>query len=135
MPLGRYAMSDMSKMLMASAFDYVSIAQKRVENYEILAGELSHIALHPSLPPGVVPLGFPVRLANRDEVLKMLYAHNIFPPVHWPFGGILPEEFKESYRLLGDIMMLPCDQRYDLADMLRVAGLVRPDAVPVQPGK
>ena len=134
MPTGRYAMSDMSKMLMTSAFDYASIAQTRVENYQVLAGELAHLALYPSLPPGVVPLGFPVRLGNRDEVLKMLYAQDIYPPVHWPFRGILPEEFTESYRLLGDMMTLPCDQRCDKEDMFRMAGLVGRYAVPVQQG-
>ncbi len=132
MPMGRYAMSDLSKTLMNTAFDYASIARRRVENYQVLAGELSHLALYPSLASGVVPLGFPVRLANRDEVLKKLYGHDIYPPVHWQFRGILPAEFTESYRLLDDIMMLPCDQRYGRADMLRLAGLVRPDAVPAK---
>ncbi len=133
MPMGRYAMSEMSKMLMTSAFDYASIAQRRVENYQVLAYELSHLALYPSLEPGVVPLGFPVRLANRDEVIKMLYTQDIYPPVHWPFRGILPKKFSESYRLLGDIMMLPCDQRCDKEDMLRLARLVGQSAVSVQP--
>ena len=133
MPMGRYAMSDMSRTLMNSAFDYASIAERRVQNYQVLAGELSHLALYPSLASGVVPLGFPVRLANRDDVLKKLYEHDIYPPVHWQFRGVLPAEFKESYRLLGDIMMLPCDQRYGRADMLRLAGLVRSsDAVPAK---
>jgi len=132
MPMGRYAMSDLSRTLLNTAFDYASIARRRVENYQVLAGELSHLALYPGLASGVVPLGFPVRLANRDEVLKKLYEHDIFPPVHWPFRGGLPEKFRESYRLLGDIMMLPCDQRYDREDMLRMAGLVLPDAVPAK---
>lgn len=132
MPLGRYAMSELSRMLMNSAFDYATIARRRVQNYLTLAHELSHLALYPSLPSGVVPLGFPVRLANRDEMLNKLYDHNIYPPVHWQFRGILPPEFTESYRLLDDIMMLPCDQRYGHEDMLRMAGLVRPDAVPAK---
>lgn len=133
MPIGRYAMSDMSKILLSTAFDYGAIAQKRIDNYQILAAELSRIALYPVLPHGVVPLGFPVRTANRDELLSLLYAHNIYPPVQWPFRGVLPEEFTESYRLLGDFMMLPCDQRYDEEDMQRVIRLVGPNAVAVKP--
>ncbi len=132
MPMDRQAMSDMSKILLATGFDYAEIGRRRVENYQILAAELSHLALYPSLAPGVVPLGFPVRIANRDEVRTMLYAHNIYPPVQWPFKGILPEEFTESYRLLGDFMMLPCDQRYDQEDMQRLIRLVGPNAVPVR---
>lgn len=132
MPMGRYAMSDMSRMLLASAFDYAAISRKRVENYEILAKELSHIALYPALPRGVVPLGFPVRLANRDEILHKLYSQDIYPPVHWPFPGILPREFTESYRLQGNIMMLPCDQRCGPEDMHRMIGLLRQSAIPAQ---
>jgi hypothetical protein len=62
----------------------------------------------------------------------MLYARDIYPPIHWPFKGILPTEFTESYRLLDDIMMLPCDQRYDRDDMHRVMELVGGAAVPVR---
>jgi hypothetical protein len=130
MPMGPYAMSDLSKTLMNTAFDYASIARRRVENYQVLAGELSHLALYPSLASGVVPLGFPVRLANRNEVLKKLYGQDLYPPVHWRFRGLVPAEFVKSYRLLDDIMMLPCDQRYGREDMLRMAGLVRPAALP-----
>jgi hypothetical protein len=137
MPIGRYAMSDLSRALLTAAFDYRAISRRRVENYQVLADGLSAIALHPLLGPGIVPLGFPVRVANRDEVLKLLYANDIFPPVHWPFQGALPDRFTESYRLLGDIMMLPCDQRYDREGMVRLTSLVRPTALPIptSPGR
>lgn len=130
MPLGPYAMSDMSRMLLTSAFDYADISRKRVENYRSLATELPELALHPNLPDEVVPLGFPVRLANRDDVRNVLYASDIYPPVHWPFPGILPAEFTESYRLQRNIMMLPCDQRCGAEDMHRMIELVRPIAIP-----
>jgi hypothetical protein len=129
MPLGRYAMSDMSRMLLTSAFDYEDNARRRIASYHALNGALSDLALYPALPDGVVPLGYPIRLANRDEVLKILYAHDIYPPVHWPFPGILPAAFTESYRLQRNIMMLPCDQRCGPDDMQRIVDLVRPAAV------
>ena len=130
MPLGPYAMSDMSRMLLTSAFDYADISRKRIENYALLAEALPDLALYPKRPDEVVPLGFPVRLANRDAVRSVLYAHDIYPPVHWPFPGILPAQFTESYRLQGNIMMLPCDQRCGPADMCRMIDLIRPIAVP-----
>lgn len=130
MPLGPYAMSDMSKMLLASAFDYAENARKRIENYAVLQEHLADLALFPELTDGVVPLGFPVRIANRDEVQKVLFAADIFPPVHWPFPGILPAEFTESYRLRGNMMMMPCDQRCGPEDMRRMIGLIRDIATP-----
>ena len=130
MPLGPFAMSDMSRMLLTSAFDYADISRKRIDNYAILAEALADLALYPNRSDDVVPLGFPVRLANRDEVRSVLYAHDIYPPVHWPFPGILPDEFTESYRLQRNIMMLPCDQRCGPDDMRRMIDLIRPIAVP-----
>ncbi|MBN8531476.1 MAG: hypothetical protein J0L97_06405, partial [Alphaproteobacteria bacterium] len=130
MPMGRYAMSDMSRKLLVSAFDYADIARRRRENYAILDEALSHLAFYPRLPEGVVPLGFPVRLANRDEMLRRLYAQRIYPPVHWPFPGILPREYVESYRLQSHIMMLICDQRCGPEEMRRTIDLLRADAMP-----
>ena len=131
MPLGPYAMSDSSRMLLTTAFDYEDNARRRIENYRVLHEALAPFALYPSLPDGVVPLGYPIRLANRDEVRQRLYAAEIFPPVHWPFPGHLPESFTESYRLQRHIMMLPCDQRCTTDDMQRIIDIVRPAGVPV----
>jgi hypothetical protein len=130
MPLGPYSMSDMSRMLLTSTFDYADNARRRIENYGVLQEHLADLALYPELPQGVVPLGFPVRLANRDEMQKILFAADIFPPVHWPFPGILPAEFTESYRLRGSLMMLPCDQRCGESDMRRMIGLLKGKAIP-----
>lgn len=128
-PVGPFRMSDMSRMLLAS-IDHEQCARKRIENYRVLLANLPHVPLFPDLPAGVVPLGFPVRVGNRAEMLDILYDAGVYPPVHWDFAGSLPTEFTESYRLLGNIMMLPCDQRYGPEDMLRIVSLMRGGAVP-----
>jgi dTDP-4-amino-4,6-dideoxygalactose transaminase len=123
-PVGYYSMSELAKTLLLHAFDYSVIAQRRISNYHVLANELGEFALFPELPAKVVPLGFPIRLRNRDEVRQRLFENQIYPPVHWPVQGIVPEEFKASHRLAASIMTLPCDQRYDNDDMTRMARLV-----------
>jgi len=123
-PVGYYSMSELTKTLLQHAFDYPTIAQRRISNYHVLANQIGEFALFPQLPVEVVPLGFPIRLKNRDQVRQRLFEHQIYPPVHWPIQGIVPEEFKDSHQLAADIMTLPCDQRYDDDDMTRMARLV-----------
>ena len=139
-PCGRYAMSELSRALLQHGIDFGEIARRRVENFHCLQRLLAQHALIPALPDGVVPHGFPVRLRDRDRVKKGLCAKRIFPPVHWPIAGVVPESFQESHRLAGDLMTLPCDQRYGRQDMLRLADAVlsltenRTNAVVATPG-
>lgn len=124
MPCGYYAMSDLSHQLLRTRFDYLDIAKVRIENYSVLVSKLKDIALFPTLPKGTIPMGFPVRYCRRDLIRKKLFQEQIYPPVHWPLGQVLPEEFCGSRRLVNHIMMLPCDQRYDKVDMGRIAQIV-----------
>ncbi|MCL6519301.1 MAG: DegT/DnrJ/EryC1/StrS family aminotransferase [Armatimonadetes bacterium] len=121
----RYSMSELSRVLLMYAFNYQEIARRRIENYLVLAECLKEIAVFPNLSKGIVPLGFPIRVRNRDSLREVLFAEDIYPPVHWPIAGVVPQEFRESHRLAGDIMMIPCDQRYSADDMNRVASIIR----------
>jgi dTDP-4-amino-4,6-dideoxygalactose transaminase len=124
-PIGHYAMSELSRTLLHQGFDYAQIIRRRVRNYQLLADLLGDIALFPELPSGVVPLGFPIRVCNRDDVRQALFEHQVYPPVHWSVEKIVPDCFADSHRLSAEIMTLPCDQRYDDGDMDRMARLVR----------
>lgn len=120
-PVGAFAMSDLAQSLLAVGFDYAAIARRRRENYSLLAARLGRWAIFPSLPPGVVPLGFPVRLADRDRLRRALFDHEIYPPVHWALGESVPRRFEQSHCLSQELMTLPCDQRYGVAEMERLA--------------
>ncbi len=124
-PIGSYAMSELSVMMLRHSFDFLMIAQKRVENYRVLANAIGDIALYPKLPAEAVPLGFPIRVKNRDRVRQALFENKIYPPVHWPIHDIVPEKFRDSHRLAEEMMTLPCDQRYDSRAMGRMAFYVR----------
>jgi dTDP-4-amino-4,6-dideoxygalactose transaminase len=111
-------------MLLMHSLDYPAVAQRRIENYQILADKMNNLALFPKLPSYTVPLGFPICVERRDEVRQILFDHKIYPSVHWPIRSIVPEEFKDSHKLASEIMTLPCDQRYNSDDMCRIAELI-----------
>jgi hypothetical protein len=119
-PIGSYAMSQLSHVLLHN-FNYEAISKKRIDNYRFLLDKLGRFALFPDLPAGVVPIGFPVRFKNRDRLLQALFKVGIYPPVHWRITGIVPLCFSKSHELSAEIMTLPCDQRYDIEDMDRMA--------------
>ncbi len=123
-PIGPYAMSELSRTMLEHSFDYSAIIEKRIENYNILNNYLSRYALFPDLPADVVPLGYPIRVPNRDRVRQELFGHNIYPPVHWPIAEVVPHKFVESHHLAETILTLVCDQRYNPTDMERTARIV-----------
>lgn len=123
-PVGPYAMSELSRLLLKKGVSYPTVAQRRVDNYRTLEKALASLALFPSLPAGVVPLGFPIRVKKRDALRQKLFDQQIYPPVHWSLQGLVPREFERSHLLSAEIMTLPCDQRYDEADMNRIARFV-----------
>lgn len=123
-PIGPFSMSTLSESLLNHSFDFAAIAERRRRNYLYLSKQLAKVAFFPELPDGVVPLGFPVRLHNRDEVRGHLFRSKIFPPVHWPVDGVVQEAFAGSHKLAREIMTLPCDQRYTSEDMHRITGAI-----------
>ncbi len=123
-PVGPYSMSPLSEDVLTTGVDYELVAGRRRSNYGVLAKRLRALALYPELPAGVVPLGFPIRLARRDRVRRSLFAQQIFAPTHWPIDGIVPAAFVASHDLAASILTLPCDQRYDSGDMERLADAV-----------
>jgi hypothetical protein len=125
MPVGNYAMSELSRFVFFHGTDFASVAAKRIENYSALLEHLEGAALFSELPPGVVPLGFPIRVAERDALRRRLFKEQIYPPVHWAFGDAVPQHFRGSHQLSSEVLTLPCDQRYGVEDMHRIAELVR----------
>jgi len=113
-------MSELSANLLQHRIDYDENARRRRENYEFLTSELGHVAVFSHLGSGVVPLGFPVRIRDRDRIRQALFAAEIYPAVHWPIAGVVPPEFELSHRLSSQIMTLPSDQRYTQSDMERI---------------
>lgn len=110
-PTGLYAMSDYSRSNLGCV-DHNAAADSFTRNYARLGGQ--------PVPSGVVPSGFPVYVGNRDQVLDKLYQKKIYPPVHWRLEETVPIHHKISHQISKCILTLPCDPRYDIADMDRI---------------
>ena len=99
MPCGPYAMSQLSQTIMEYSVDYSVIAERRVDNYRALLEKLADYAVFPQIETDVVPLGFPVRVTNRDAIRQNLFDHRIYPPIHWDIDGAVPPQYEDSHRL------------------------------------
>jgi dTDP-4-amino-4,6-dideoxygalactose transaminase len=122
-PVGFYKMSEISRTVLSSNIDGRKVSQARRENFKTLLDGLRGIALFNDLPEGIIPLGFPVRVENRDAILGKLFEENIYPSVHWNLLGKVPydlDRFLQSIDLSRETFTIPCDQRYNEADMVRI---------------
>lgn len=124
-PFEPMRMSELSSVLLLNVVNWSDFINRRRENYYYLANALSDIVMFPELPDGVVPLGFPVRLRERDGVRQAFFNEEIYPVIHWPLDGIVPLDFKESHALAQQILTLSCDQRYDEPDLERMIAVIR----------
>ena len=124
-PTAPHAMSELARVLLTNGIDAAAIAASRRSNYERLHSQLADLSLMGPLPDGVVPLGFPICLPDRDRTRAVLFEREIYAPIHWPVPEVVPQEFVAERRLAATIMTLPCDQRYDEDDMTRVAQTLR----------
>ena len=118
-------MSELSSLLLRHSINYDAVTRRRRENYRVLASELKHLAMFPDLPSHVTPLGFPIRILDRDRTRHILFGGDIYPPVHWPLAGAVPAVFTASHQLSDEIMTLPCDQRYDVGEMQRMVDCLK----------
>ena len=99
------------------AIDYEAVMQKREENFTFLhkyLGDKNKLKLR--IPVG--PYAYPFYCENGMAVKKKLAEKKIFVATLWPnvldMEGTLEKDYAEN------ILPLPCDQRYDLEDMMRI---------------
>ncbi len=103
--------------------DANSIAERRRQNFAMLAAQLRAWGLLPDQQPLYVPFGYPVRLppGQRATVRAYLHERRIFPAVHWTELPSPANEFPSEHGLADELLTLPCDQRYGEAEMNRLA--------------
>jgi dTDP-4-amino-4,6-dideoxygalactose transaminase len=123
-PAGLHRMSDLTAAILRTVIPYNEVAARRCRNFELLNQRLRPWGLFQELPNGTVPLGYPIRVKHRRSLCEALFAQAIYPPVHWDLAGVVPAAFTASIELSQETLTIPCDQRYDEADMERVAQAV-----------
>ena len=92
-------------------------AEKRKSNAEYLHKGLQRLNIEHLFDPSRIPLFIPIIHKNRDQIRKVLFADNVFPPVHWPVMNVAAQGNNELYNVE---LSLICDQRYDVEDMDRI---------------
>lgn len=121
-----YASDEASEYTLRHA-DFKALAEKRRENYRaILAGlkkDLNGIrVIFPELPPETVPSHFVVYAEKRDELQAFLSERLIHSTVYWPVSPFVDLTGHDTAQYIYDhILAVPCDQRYEPADMSRIA--------------
>ena len=100
------------------AINYVDIAEKRNKNFAALHSRLSSYNKL-NLKTLYGPYMYPFYCADGMTVKKALAEKNIYVPTLWP--NVLDfEECELEKDYAKNILPLPCDQRYDINDMLRI---------------
>ena len=100
------------------------VARRRRANAAILAGRLGDLALWPG-PLDFTPLAFPIRVQDCAGLAAALADRGIYCARHWAELPSDPAAFPLAHRLSGEVLSLPCDQRYGAADMLRILDALR----------
>lgn len=111
------AMSKLTHTLLG-AIDYEAARLRREKNYALLAEILGdRNPLNLKMPQG--PYAYPFYCENGMELKKRLAKKGIFIPTLWPnvrdYQNTLEQRYAEN------ILPLPCDQRYSIQDIDRVA--------------
>lgn len=98
------------------AIDYKNVREVRDKNYSFLNEKLSKENKLKLIIPNTAFM-YPFYIENGDEIRKKLVRSNIYIPTLWP--NILETMSKDSleYKYAINILPLPCDQRYTIANM------------------
>lgn len=109
-------MSDLTHNLLRG-IDYDAIRRKRNENYAVLERYLSgENPLKLTAPDG--PYCYPFYCKNGMQIKELLAQEKIYIATLWPNVLEMNAALEKDYAQ--NILPLPCDQRYDEADMLRI---------------
>jgi hypothetical protein len=112
-PIG---MSDLTRQEI-DRLDAVFARQARISNYHYLSERLHDNGYTcPALADDCVPLCCPVNVRSAGEVRARLAAQRIYTPRYWP-DAVVPAADIVGRQLQDETVFLPCDHRYDHADM------------------
>lgn len=113
----------------ARAHDFADTIALRRHNYLVLLEQLAPVCppLFESLPDGVCPLFYPLRVKHKAEVLQRLQSDGIGAIDFWrdPHPACDSRSFAESTELRNSIIEIPCHQDIGTETMWRIAAFVR----------
>lgn len=112
----------------ALAQDFGGVVERRRRNFFFLLGHLRDVSppLFTQLPPGVVPLFYPLRVADKQRVMNRLAARGVETVDFWRFAhpGCPASEFPDAEALRREIVEIPIHQDLDPEAMTALAAAV-----------
>lgn len=114
-------MSQLTQRILSS-IDVGHMRDIRRENFVALHEKLRTTnELTVALDDGV-PLCYPYLVTYGAILKKRLIANKVFTPTFWPH---LASSTRTMSRLISDLVCIPCDQRYDVQDMVNVIDFIQ----------
>ncbi len=127
--LNPYSIDELSNSII-NELDIMKLITKRRNNFSLLLKELQEAKnirpVFDELPKEVCPLFFPIYAKEREKLKEALIKEKIYCPVHWPVPKEIDiSKYASSNNIYKNILSIPCDQRYDIEDMRRVAANIK----------
>ena len=126
-----YSMSDYSRVRILG-IDWEEIKQRRRANYFQLCKEFSYVPeleiVDIMMECNTVPLYCPVYVKGgwRDDLQRDMRLKNIMISIIWPESNSVKAHVTPEVKWIYEhILAIPCDQRYSVEDMKRVAAEIR----------
>jgi hypothetical protein len=108
------------------------LAEQRKANYACLSQRLQPFALWPDRDPAFAPLCFPIRVRDAAATVAWMAERGVFCPRHWAdLPSAAAAAFPEARALSASLLSIPCDHRYEAADMERAATTLIASADPL----
>ncbi len=122
LPLSTFAYNGLGNI------SFGEIIKRRRSDYQVwqeVADDTSLVTpIFGKLPPGVCPLGFPVKTKDRDLVKSRLERGGVFPKIHWRLPATIGSEWVKSHALSMEILTLPVYPELRRAEKEDVARLL-----------
>jgi dTDP-4-amino-4,6-dideoxygalactose transaminase len=125
-----YNIDAISKTLL-SVIDAEVLKEKRRSNFTALSEGLKDVGyiepVFSDLSVSVCPMFYPIYIKeNRSEIRQKLIEQKVYCPIHWPVMEQLKiDNLKNTEKIYGTVLSIPCDQRYGANDMKRVIEILR----------
>lgn len=108
-----------------SSIDYKGIAVRRRENFQYVHSHLKDKnLLDIELNEEDVPMVYPFRVGNAEQLRKRLISKRIYCATYWPNVFNWCSRNSLEYSLANEIISLPIDQRYSLKEMELIVNLI-----------
>lgn len=88
------------------------------------------VPIFPDLPIGVCPLGYPVRITNRDKIRSRLLRKGVYLEINWVLPETVSRESPTSRLLSSEILTLPVHPKFTLEKIEQIQRMLTPELHP-----